>query len=184
MNWRTRLIWFLFGFGGCLIFLILIPFRINPEFKAVDVLQLTVALFIALLIQYYGTQQYSDFRQAKNYLIEHIGQITGLVQEAYRLFMVSYIDQTMTPDQVRAILAAKREINNSVLLLEDALAQCKLQSLRFDDIQQLREQYTDALTDDPFPTHPYTPTAFSKVHTSHRKLTQALQTFRFEINSK
>jgi hypothetical protein len=183
MKWLSRIVWFLTGVVACLIALLLIPFRINWEFKVTDLLQLVVTLFIAILIQKFATETYSDRRVAKNLLIARIEESISYFQEAHRVFLDCIKDHQISKENKTAILTLTKNINNSIKRVEHGLSKCKMQAPSFELVKASRRDYNGTLTGGGFPTQPYPVNIFTEENELYNLITQHLESMIYEINN-
>lgn len=184
MNRLLAFGWFLGGAAFCLLILLLIPFQLDPKIDLAELLQLTVTVIIGVLLQLYAVRNYSDFRVTKNLLIERAEGASKSLSEAHKLFTDCYARGEITVSDRRAMLAAKREFSNSVLIFEKAAEECALTLGKFEQVKSLRGQYIDRLTGGGFPAHPYTPQVAGEEGGLYLDLSQALTSLIFEINRK
>lgn len=183
MSWSLKLIWFLLGFATCLVLLLLIPLKFDWELKVTDLLQLIVAVIIAILIQMFATETYSDRRVAKNLLIARVDETLSHLQGAHKVFLDCIRDQQVSKENAAAILALGRNISNSIKQLENGLNKCRMKAPSFESVKSNRRDYNRALTGRGFPAQPYPVSSFGEENELYNLISDELESMRYEINN-
>ncbi|SRR6266496_1153601 len=183
MKWSSRIAWFLAGVAVCLLVLLLIRFQLNWEFKITDFLQVVVTVIIAILIQKFATETYSDKRVAKNLLIARTDETISYLQDAHKIFLDCIKDGLVSKENNTAILSLTKNINNSIKRLEHGLKKCRMKAPSFDAVKGNRLDYNRALTGGGFPSQPYTVVIFTEENEIYNTLSADLESMRYEINN-
>lgn len=183
MKWVSAIICFLAGIAATLVTLLLIHFQINWEFKITDVLQVVAAVVIALLIQKFATETYSDKRVAKNLLISRVEETISYFQDVHRVFLDCVGDGQISKENSTAILTLTRNINNSIKRLEHGLGKCRMEAPSFKSVTASRLDYHRTLTGGGFPAHPYPVAVFAEENDSYNAITRDLESMIYEINN-
>jgi len=183
MKWFSRIIWFLLGAAACLITLILIPLQLNWEVKITDLLQLVVAVIIAILIQKFATETYSDKRVAKNLLIARVDEAISYFHDAHKVFLDCIKDGLVSKENSTAILTLTRNINNSLKRLEHGLGKCRMNAPSFEAVKANRLDYNRALTGGGFPSQRYPVVIFAEENELYNTISEDLESVLYEINN-
>lgn len=156
----------------------------NNEVGLGDILNVTSAVAIALVLQNFAQRQFSNKRVEKDLLISSVNEVINSLRDAHQLFLQK-AGNFDSVDEVTMQVAYKHFANN-LYTLEKAIEACQphMKGVTLQHVKRTRLNYRKAVLGGGFPSLPYDVNAISREENMYRKMRIDLQTLVFEINKK
>lgn len=185
MRWSKRLGLFLLGFGiGFVLgYLCRRYLTFKNEVEVGDIVDVVLAVGIALFLQNIVAQRTSNARVEKDILIARITDVSVALKEAHKLFVERSNDMTSVSDV--SMYQAYKQFANNIYIFEKALEQCsRFKNVNVEPLKALRAKYRPKLLGGNFPSQPYDPQAISSEERMYRQMSVDLQSLTLTINKK
>lgn len=172
-----------FGVGFALGYLCRRHLTFKNEVEVGDIVDVVLAVGIALYLQNVVAQRTSNARVEKDILIARITDVSVALKEAHKLFVARSENLSSVNDQ--AMHQAYKQFANSIYIFEKALEQCpRFKNISLELLKTARGEYRSKLLGGNFPSRQYDLQSINGEERMYRQMSVELQTLTLSVNKK
>ncbi len=151
-----------------------------------DVLNFTITLIFAFLLQNYLQKRFGNERAEKDHIIDLIKESLVALRETRASFTAIVDRKRIDPADEKSLLAYLRNLSNSLSILQESVHACGDTNgeAACIAIRQLYIGYKRILTGGNFPSKPYSMKTFNDAEKASGQISLELNKMRIQLNRK